>query len=94
MVGLGESHCEVVGVMEDLRRVGCDMLTIGQYLQPSSRNYPVAYYVTYEEFEDYNRIGKEMGFYQVVSGPLVRSSFHAFQAYNSAQKLAREVFGK
>lgn len=77
MLGLGESKQEVIEVMTDLRQAGCDILTIGQYLQPSLRHYKLVKYVPPEEFEKYANIGKQLGFRQVVSGPLVRSSFQA-----------------
>ena len=63
--------------MDDLRAVGCQVLTIGQYLQPSHRHYPVAEYVTPEQFAVYKETGLQKGFSQVESGPLVRSSYHA-----------------
>lgn len=77
MVGLGETPEEVEELMDDLRRVGCQILTIGQYLQPSHRHYPVAEYVTPEQFKRYKEIGLSKGFTQVESAPLVRSSYHA-----------------
>ncbi len=77
MVGLGETPQEVEELMEELRAVGCHILTIGQYLQPSHRHYPVNEYITPEQFNEYKRIGLEKGFKQVESGPLVRSSYHA-----------------
>ncbi len=77
MVGLGETTDEVLETMDDLRAIGCSILTIGQYLQPSRRHYPVQEYVTPEQFAEYRRIGMEKGFAQVESGPLVRSSYHA-----------------
>ncbi len=77
MVGLGETPAEVLETMDDLLAVGCSILTIGQYLQPSRRHYPVQEYVTPEQFAEYRRIGMEKGFAQVESGPLVRSSYHA-----------------
>ena len=77
MVGLGETPAEVLETMNDLLAVGCSILTIGQYLQPSRRHYPVQEYVTPEQFAEYRRIGMEKGFAQVESGPLVRSSYHA-----------------
>jgi lipoic acid synthetase len=79
MVGLGESPEEVVAVMADLRAAGVDLLTIGQYLRPTAEHYPVTEYVSLEQFADYRRQGLEMGFGEVVSGPLVRSSYHADQ---------------
>jgi lipoic acid synthetase len=77
MVGLGETLEEVEQVMQDLRDHGCDMLTIGQYLQPSLHHLPVIRYVTPEEFDRLAESGKRMGFTQVASGPMVRSSYHA-----------------
>ena len=81
MLGLGESQQEVIELMTDLREVGCDVLTIGQYLPPSRRHHELARYVSPEEFIEYQDIGKDMGFRSVFSGPLVRSSFHAADAY-------------
>jgi lipoic acid synthetase len=77
MLGLGETLEEVVDVMRDLRAHDCDMLTIGQYLQPGPHHLPVERYVTPEEFAELARIGKELGFSNVASGPMVRSSYHA-----------------
>ncbi len=77
MVGMGETVEEVLAVMEDLRRVDVDILTIGQYLQPSRRHLPIERYYTPEEFEMFREQGLAMGFRWVESGPLVRSSFHA-----------------
>ncbi|MFN3920651.1 MAG: lipoyl synthase [Methylohalobius sp.] len=77
MLGLGETVEEVIAVMEDLRRVGCDMLTLGQYLRPSRHHLPVVRYVPPEEFERLAEIAKNLGFAQVAAGPLVRSSYHA-----------------
>jgi len=81
MLGLGETRQEVIAVMTDLRQAGCDILTLGQYLQPSLKHHGIVRYVTPEEFEEYQNEGKGMGFSTVVSGPLVRSSFHAAEAY-------------
>lgn len=77
MVGIGEKDDEILNVMRDLRTHGCDMLTIGQYLRPSRHHLPVQRYVTPEQFEIFRLAGLEMGFSQVASGPLVRSSYHA-----------------
>lgn len=82
MLGLGETHEEVLELMEDLRGVECDFLTIGQYLQPRSDRLPVERYILPEEFEEYQKIGMKMGFKAVASGPFVRSSFHASQMFN------------
>jgi lipoic acid synthetase len=77
MVGLGETWEEVVQVMQDLRQVDCDILTIGQYLQPSPKHLPVARYVPPAEFDQWRQVGEGMGFVQVVASPLTRSSYHA-----------------
>jgi len=77
MLGLGETEEEVVQVMDDLRRVGCEVITIGQYLQPSMKHLPVKEFIRPEQFEIYRKIGLEKGFRHVESGPLVRSSYHA-----------------
>ena len=77
MAGLGETPAEVEELMDDLLAAGCKILTIGQYLQPSHRHYPVTEYVTPEQFAAYKKIGLEKGFEQVESAPLVRSSYHA-----------------
>jgi lipoic acid synthetase len=77
MLGLGETLEEVIDVMQDLRKHQVDMITIGQYLAPSRHHFPVARYVTPQEFKDLGILAKEMGFIRVASGPLVRSSYHA-----------------
>ncbi len=79
MLGLGETLDEVKDVMQDLRAHGCDMLTLGQYLQPSQYHLPVARYVTPDEFDLLQEAGIAMGFSHVASGPMVRSSYHADQ---------------
>ncbi|MGQ9854001.1 MAG: lipoyl synthase [Candidatus Oleimicrobiaceae bacterium] len=79
MVGLGETVEEVLATMEDLRTVGCRMLTVGQYLQPSIRHLPVHRFVAPQEFERVRAAGLAMGFSHVQAGPLVRSSYHAAQ---------------
>jgi lipoic acid synthetase len=79
MVGLGEDWDEVVQTMRDLRTVGCAILTVGQYLRPSLANLPMARYYTPAEFAELKRLGLEMGFGHVESGPLVRSSYHAHE---------------
>ena len=85
MLGLGESTEEVVEVMYDLREANCDLLTIGQYLQPSTQHHPVSRFVTPEEFAKYEAIGREMGFAEVASSPLVRSSYRAAELFDKAQ---------
>ncbi|MEL0584762.1 MAG: lipoyl synthase [Candidatus Thiodiazotropha sp. (ex. Lucinoma kazani)] len=77
MLGLGEIKDEVLSVLQALRQQGCEMLTLGQYLQPSIDHLPVARFVTPEEFEQLGTIAEEMGFSSVASGPMVRSSYHA-----------------
>ena len=78
MVGLGEEWDELVLALSDLRGVGVDLLTIGQYLRPSASHLPVARYYAPEEFAELARLGREMGYRHVESGPLVRSSYHAW----------------
>lgn len=85
MLGLGESTEEVVEVMRDLREANCDLLTIGQYLQPSAQHHPVLRFVPPEEFAEYEAIGREMGFAEVASSPLVRSSYRAAELFDKAQ---------
>lgn len=82
MVGLGETPQEIYETMKDLRSVGVDILTIGQYLQPTKQHLPVARYVPPEEFEEYKQFALSIGFKWVESGPLVRSSYHAERAMN------------
>jgi lipoic acid synthetase len=77
MVGLGETNEEILEVMRDLHAHGCDLLTVGQYLQPSRHHLPVARFVTPAEFEQFARAAQEMGFRNAASGPMVRSSYHA-----------------
>lgn len=77
MLGLGETHEEVLETMDDILSTGCQRLTLGQYLQPTAEHLPVKAYITPEKFAEYKRIALEKGFRHVVSGPLVRSSYHA-----------------
>lgn len=77
MLGLGETDEEIIETMEDLRSVQVDIITLGQYLQPTVKHLPIAEFVTPERFEKYRLLGIEMGFRYVESGPLVRSSYHA-----------------
>ena len=77
MLGLGEELDEVVEVMKDMRLHNVEMLTLGQYLQPSKYHLAVQRYVTPEEFDTLYKIGMELGFKHVASGPMVRSSYHA-----------------
>jgi lipoyl synthase len=85
MLGLGEEREEVLGAMRDIVAQHVDILTLGQYLQPTQEHLPVARFVHPEEFAEYKRLGEEMGFKHVESGPLVRSSYHAFEQEEAAR---------
>jgi len=85
MVGLGEAWDELLTAMRDLRDVGVDLLTIGQYLRPSAAHLPVARFYTPDEFAELRRLGLQMGYRHVESGPLVRSSYHAWEQAERAQ---------
>jgi lipoic acid synthetase len=87
MVGLGETDEEIVDVMRDLRAHEVDMLTIGQYLQPSLHHLPVTRYVEPAVFDEFSRQAREMGFMHAACGPLVRSSYHAESFFAEAKKL-------
>lgn len=89
MLGLGETFEEVVAVMSDLAALGVDILTIGQYLQPSKNHLPIDRYYHPQEFEDLRRIGYEIGFKWVESGPFVRSSYHAEKQVRALSKMYR-----
>lgn len=86
MIGLGETWEEIVNLMEDLRNVNCDLLTIGQYLSPSKQHLPVLKYYHPDEFIELKRIGERMGFLHVESGPLVRSSYQAHKQMESISR--------
>ena len=77
MLGLGETEAELFTALADLRRVGCDLLTLGQYLQPTLKHLPVVEFVTPEKFAEYGARARQMGFLHVASAPMVRSSYHA-----------------
>jgi lipoyl synthase len=77
MLGLGETEAELFTAMEDLRRSNCDILTLGQYLQPTLKHLPVVEFVTPAKFAEYKTVAEKMGFVHVASGPMVRSSYHA-----------------
>jgi lipoic acid synthetase len=77
MLGLGEKETELFQTMDDLREVGCEVLTMGQYLRPSAKHLPVVEYIMPEQFNYYGDIARQKGFLYVASGPLVRSSYHA-----------------
>jgi lipoic acid synthetase len=86
MVGLGETRDELQQTFVDLRAVDCDILTIGQYLRPTENHLPMSRYYTPKEFASFKKLGFEMGFKHVESGPLVRSSFHAHEQTEDASK--------
>jgi lipoic acid synthetase len=86
MVGLGETEEEIVSLMKDIRSTGCRILTIGQYLRPSNQNLAVKSFVSPEKFQEFEALGREMGFHIVYSGPLVRSSYLAAEAYEKLRK--------
>jgi lipoyl synthase len=89
MVGLGETDAEVRQTMADLHNAGCDILTIGQYLQPSNKHLDVKEFVTPEQFDAWRVYGEAIGFLQVVSSPLTRSSYHAEQVQQLMQQYPR-----
>ncbi len=91
MLGLGETEEEVVSVFRDLRSSGCDILTIGQYLAPSAKHYPVAEYACPDVFEKLRETALDMGFLHVVSGPLVRSSYHADEFSRALQGRVSQI---
>jgi lipoic acid synthetase len=77
MLGLGETESEVVGALRDLRGVGCDLVTLGQYLQPAGGRLPVVAFIAPEQFAVLGQHARALGFIHVASGPKVRSSYHA-----------------
>ena len=77
MLGLGETEAELFTAMEDLRHIGCDLLTLGQYLQPTLKHLPVLAFIPPSHFERYGQRARQLGFLHVASGPMVRSSYHA-----------------
>lgn len=89
MVGLGETDAEIRQVMRDLRAVDCDILTIGQYLQPSQKHLQVAEFISPEQFAAWKVFGEELGFLQIVSSPLTRSSYHAEQVRELMERYPR-----
>jgi lipoic acid synthetase len=88
MLGLGETEEELLQAMRDLRAADCDILTLGQYLQPSLKHLPVMEFVPPEKFAEYGRIAEAVGFIHVASGPMVRSSYHADE-FEAISKLRR-----
>jgi lipoic acid synthetase len=93
MVGLGETMAELKLTMADLRSWGVDILTIGQYLQPSTKHLPIERYVHPDEFAELKEFGLGIGFRWVESGPLVRSSYHAEQQVRALSVVHRELYG-
>ena len=93
MVGLGETTEEIKETMRDLRDWGVDILTIGQYLQPTIKHLPIERYYRPEEFEELKDFGMDIGFRWVESGPLVRSSYHAEKQVQALSKVHRELYG-
>lgn len=91
MLGLGETDEEIIATMRDLRSVDCDILTLGQYLQPAPKRLKVEKYYTPDEFANFKTIGLEMGFRYVESGPLVRSSYHAHEHTAGVQPIAAQI---
>lgn len=89
MVGLGETDAQVRQVMQDLRQVDCDIITIGQYLQPSEKHLGVQEFVTPAQFDAWREYGESLGFLQVVSTPLTRSSYHAEEVRNLMERYPR-----
>ena len=83
MVGLGETTDEVIDVLRDLRKIDCQILTIGQYLRPTLAHLPMTRYYAPEEFQQFKRVALELGFGHVEAGPLVRSSYHAHEQADS-----------
>ncbi|NHC33381.1 lipoyl synthase [Scytonema millei] len=89
MVGLGETDAEICQVMQDLRAVNCDILTLGQYLQPSQKHLKIDSFIAPEQFDAWREYGESLGFLQVVSSPLTRSSYHAEQVRELMQRYPR-----
>ncbi len=87
MVGLGETKDQIIQLLRDLKNNGCEIITVGQYLQPSKNHLPVEKYYTEEEFKEFEKIGYEIGFKEVFSGVLVRSSFHAGEIFEKTKSV-------
>ena len=87
MLGMGESRDEILQVMDDLRSASVDFITIGQYLQPSIKHYPLQRYIHPDEFKELKTIAESKGFLIVASSPLTRSSYHADEDFNKMKKL-------
>jgi lipoic acid synthetase len=93
MLGLGEKKAEVRQALLRLRECGCELLTLGQYLAPSTEHYPMARYVPPAEFDEWAGAARGLGFSDVASGPLVRSSYRADEHFASAQEKWRRCHG-
>lgn len=91
IVGMGETLEDITATMRDLRNVNCDLLTVGQYLRPSTAHLPVAKFYPPQEFQEIERIGNSLGFAHVAAGPMVRSSYHADQQHDAAIKRLQSV---
>ncbi len=91
MLGLGEEVHQVMEVLKDLKNIQCDFITIGQYLAPSKQHHPVITYVEPSEFDNYKKLGYELGFSYIASGPLVRSSYHADEAMDAMIRKDRNI---
>ncbi|MDH3399305.1 MAG: lipoyl synthase, partial [Acidimicrobiia bacterium] len=94
IVGLGETKEEVIGALADLRAVGVDIITIGQYLRPTARHRPVHRYVHPDEFNEYRRYGESIGISRVEAGPLVRSSYHARESLEASGRAVSVQIGR
>ena len=90
MVGLGETFDEIIDTMKDLREVDCDLMTIGQYLRPSLKHSPISKWYTPQEFEELKQEGQKLGFKNIASGPLVRSSYHADEQHSAVASIASQ----
>ena len=90
MVGLGETDAEIRQVMQDLRSVDCDILTLGQYLQPTPKHLPVSCFISPEQFDAWKTYGQSLGFLQVIASPLTRSSYHAEQVRTLMENYPRQ----
>jgi lipoic acid synthetase len=91
MLGLGETPAEIRQTLQDLRKVDCRMLTLGQYLQPTPTHLPVQDFVPPDVFDEWKKIALEMGFSEVASGPFVRSSYHARELFEASQTTHRPL---
>ena len=92
MLGLGETRDEVLQAMEEIAAQGTHILTLGQYMQPTREHLPIVRFVHPDEFAEFKQLGEQMGFKHVEAGPLVRSSYHAFEQEEAARQLAQALF--